>query len=165
MVNMVIAPNDVKYLHRRQYFRMDCCVPLSFSILRANKPEEMFSGEKNYGLIRDLSGGGMRIASEFGMTEQDSIQFIFHLDREFFHLIGGIRSQTHFPGSYLPYLHGIMFMGLSMQRREKIISYLHRCQLMSLRFQSRSLRHHQFAGRTYLSIPANHQGISRACST
>ena len=149
MVNMAVAAGEGQYIRRRQYYRLDCCVPLSFSLMKANKQGESFLEESHHGLIRDLSGGGMRMAAEFEMDEEDLIEFMFHLDREFFQLVGGIRSQIHFPGSNIPYMHGIMFMGLSIQRREKIISYLHRCQLMSMRLQNRSSNYYQTAKRTH----------------
>ena len=152
MVNMAIATGDEKYLRQREYFRMNCCIPLSFSLVKTNKPELVFLKGTHHGLIRDLSGGGMRMAAEFEMAEEDAIRFMFHLDQEFFELTGGIRHQIHAPDSYPPYLHGIMFMGLPMHKREKIISYLHRCQLMSLKLQGQPSRYYQPAARTSMVI-------------
>ena len=135
MVGLKTAKSSIKYVQRRKYYRMDCLLPLQFSLIEANGsfPEIMSDGQ-----IRELSGGGMRIAAEFEMAEEDLIKFTFQLDNEFFELIGGIRHKTYVPDLYLSYLYGVMFMSLSVRKREEIASYLHRCQLVSLQYLSRA---------------------------
>ena len=137
-VGLEIAAYDRKYRQRRKYFRMDCLIPSSFSLMEENESGESFLEESYDGLIRNLSGGGIGMTTEFEIAEEDLIKFTFQLDKEFFELIGEVKHKTHVYNSFLPYLYGVMFMRLSVRKREEIVSYLHRCQLESLQPLSRA---------------------------
>ena len=153
MADSKTATGRGKYVQRRKHVRLGCLIPFRFSLMEESRPEGSFSEEEYNGFIRDLSGGGIKMAAEFEMAEEDLIKFTLQLDKELLELIGGIRHKTYASDPCFPYLYGIMFMKLSVDKREKIILHLHRSQLESLGHLSRVPKNYQYTERAYLYTP------------
>ena len=122
-----------KRIQHRDFFRLPCTIPLSFSRMSVDEKGELTQGEIFDGIIRDLSGGGMKIVSKFDISENDVIKFNLQLNGDEYELMGEIRYKSRIPIDIQTYMSGIMFMGLSEAERKKIVLYLHNLQLKSLR--------------------------------
>jgi c-di-GMP-binding flagellar brake protein YcgR len=115
-------------IQQREHFRCSCTIPFIFAVKMEDKPESQFSEEKQHGIIRDLSGGGMRIAAKHNLEIKDLIQFNLHLGDIILELTGEIKSKSHNSHASLPYMYGITFRELTEVTREKIIFFVHSLQ-------------------------------------
>ena len=114
----------VKYMQLRDFFRLPCTIPFNYSVLTANKP-----GKIHEGIIKNLSGGGIKIVTRLEMAADDTIRFSLSLGNDTYKLTGKIKHKDHYSFAMKPFVYGVMFTGMTKTVQEKIILYLHNCQL------------------------------------
>ena len=119
-------------IQQRDFFRLSCSIPLDFQIRIENESGIQFSDEMYSGIIQDLSGGGIRMATKTDIAAYKPIKFNLQLDDDIYELLGEIIFKKHNPHAALPFTYGVMFLGLSEVDREKIVIYLHHAQLKSI---------------------------------
>jgi len=118
-----------KRVQQREFFRLPCLIPLEFSLKTEDESEILFSEKTNNGIVRDLSGGGMKLVSNFEMAEKNLVKFNLSLQNTCYELVGEIVHKACTPDASQQYTYGVMFLGLSKSEQEKIIKYLHNLQL------------------------------------
>ena len=120
-------------IQQRDLFRLPCTIPFRFSVRAENEPGTEFFRGIYEGVIRDLSGGGMKIVTKHNLAVKDIIKFNLQLEKVFFELTGEIKYKIHNPRNIKAYTYGIMFSGLNEAVRERIIFLLHDLQLKLIR--------------------------------
>jgi len=119
---------EAERIQQRDFFRLPCTIPLDFFVIKENKHEKVLSEKIFSGIIRDLSGGGMKVVSNLEMEEKDLIKFNLNLESIYYELMGRIMYKG-FTQNSDQFMYGIMFLGLSKEQQEKIALYLHNLQL------------------------------------
>lgn len=74
-VALVELNDDGQKMQRREFFRYDCELPISFK--RLNNPTSM---DRNSGLIIDLSAGGIKVLSNIVLSKAEKLDFDLTLD-------------------------------------------------------------------------------------
>ena len=138
---------------RRNFFRLDCHIPIQFNWLDKDFQSRQGCSEPYDGLICNLSGGGVRLTTEFEMEEKDCITFYLNLDGDEFFLSGEVQQEYRSAGrdsdgdsgansnAYLDahsdtvhsFQYGIMFIGISIVDQDRIIRYLFQQQKLRVR--------------------------------
>ena len=123
-------------IQQRDFFRLPCTIPFRFSISAENRPEKETPCGFHDGVIRDLSGGGMKIITKQHLAVNDIIKFNLRLKNTSFGLTGEVKYKFKNPHTVKSFSYGVMFVELSETVRERIIFYLHDLQLRFIRMQS-----------------------------
>jgi len=105
---------------------------LSFQVRIEDESGINFSDEMYSGIIRDLSGGGIKMVTKIDIEAHGIIKFNMQIDSKDYELFGKIMFKKHDWHALQPYTYGIMFLGISEADRETLILYLHNLQLKSL---------------------------------
>ncbi|QUI23245.1 PilZ domain-containing protein [Vallitalea pronyensis] len=105
---------------RRQYFRLDCIMPISFS--------EKESEEWHHGLVVDISGGGLRFTSKihYETNPEVTCQFDLVIDEEIkrLEIIGQVVDSRIIDFETMRYETRVMFDDIANEDREIIIKYI-----------------------------------------
>lgn len=120
-VNLVSKGERVQ---RRGFFRFSSSLPFSFYVL----DEEGNGGTKEdticSGIIKDISGGGLRFISNEDIDEQTHIKCFIDLDKEVLITIGNIIQKSVFPKSNYKYQYRVSFVGILPEEQEKIVQFI-----------------------------------------
>ena len=123
----------LKKVQRREYFRHDCQLPGNYRMVSSEEDlinnlegEEQVEWKKC--VILDISGGGMRMISEFQEKVSEIIQVRFPLDnngeQQFLTENGKLISSVPKQAKVNLYEQRIEFNGIEEQDRERIIRYI-----------------------------------------
>lgn len=127
------AQDTLKKVQRREYYRYDCRLPLNYRIVSEDevfnlKQEEQQEEEWKKGVIVDISGGGVKVVSEYREESNSYIQLRFSLlfdnGRQDFSLYGNIIASVTNQERPSLYEQRISFEQISDQEREQIIRYI-----------------------------------------
>lgn len=120
-------------IQRRQYFRMDCSVPIVFYVERPEGAEMII--EEVTGRTIDLSGGGLLALTEKPLQKGDELKGKLFLDEEAnVDIIGKvIRCETKKINEELRYISSVSFLDLGYKEREMIIGYIFNQQRILLK--------------------------------
>lgn len=129
---------ELKKIQRREYFRLNCRMPLSYRVLGSEERFEIETGKpstanvsdddwKN-GIMLDLSGGGIRFVSAFQEEKDSMVQVSFDIKNgeeaqviyAYAHLL---RSERN-PNNTSIYDQRIKFFRMDRMLRETIIRYI-----------------------------------------
>ena len=113
---------------RRNFFRLPCQIPTKFRLLNKNENGQLISTGWYNCTIRDLSGGGVSLATKQDMNENDFVFISLRLDDENMFVVGEIRKKNNRPSDSHDYVYGIMFDDLSSGSQDKIVRFLIRHQ-------------------------------------
>jgi c-di-GMP-binding flagellar brake protein YcgR len=121
---------------RRQFYRLDCSIPLEIAILQDEEIKKYFDSgiepeqlDEYYvdAVIKDISGGGLRVISEQDYSFQNEMNVFlrfplpFSTGMEWFFVMGKIinieKKKTYFDVR-------IVFEHISNESREKIVKYI-----------------------------------------
>ena len=138
---------------RRNFFRLDCHFPIQFKRFDKNQQSLRSYNTQHCGLIRNLSGGGVKLVTECEMEEKDFISFNLNLDGDELFLMGEVKinygyaardfcgkskanwnaySNANSTATRL-FQYGVMFNGISVVDQDKIVRYLFRQQKLRVR--------------------------------
>jgi c-di-GMP-binding flagellar brake protein YcgR len=123
---------DGKRIQQRDFFRLPYFNIINFQVRVENESGIQFSDEMHSGIIRDLSGGGMKMAAKVDIAKYEIIKFNLQLEGKSYELVGAIMFKKHDRHAVQPYTYGVMFWGISEADRDKIIFHVHHLQLESL---------------------------------
>ena len=140
---LLVSPaSKLEKIQRREYFRMPCSIEMNcyeleeetaklkstqdiFSKLRQ---EEAFYENKNSGTILDISGGGIRFASDQQFAAQSYLLIVMHLSSEKvdeqFYMVVKIIDGHKADGDSQKYIHRAKFLIKDTKTREEIIRYI-----------------------------------------
>ena len=97
---------------KRNFFRLHYLKIVSFQIM-VEKNGLPFSNETYSGIIRDLSGGGMKMVTTIDIPKNKLIKLKLRIDNEIFELFGEISFKRYNKKAVQPYTYGIMFLDIS----------------------------------------------------
>ena len=121
-----------KQIQQRNYFRLQYLNEFNFHMRKKGETGLQFSDETQNGIIRDLSGGGIKFVAAINLHKYDIIKFNLQIEDKNYELIGEIILKTFNLNSVYPFTYGVMFFGLSEAERDKIILFIHKRQLKML---------------------------------
>ncbi len=135
--NLFLADMEIqeplKKVQRREYFRHECRIAADYRIVTAEEvrswtPQEGEEPEWKRGVLLDISGGGVRMVSEYKEEANQYIQlrFLIRLDGEnhrilqYGKLIASIRKENN----AVLYEQRVEFEGIGDREREVLIRYI-----------------------------------------
>ena len=128
--------NDGERIQRRDAFRFICDLPATTRIMHENGEQ----GDPIEGIIRDLSGGGIKYISKENIPEDALLRIDLHLDDSFIMAFGFIKMKKYNPdGVRYPFAYGISFEAMSERDQERIMRFVYNEQSKMLRKTQRSL--------------------------
>lgn len=114
-----IIYRDVCKVQRREDFRMECSIPVKFSLdkIIPEYPEELCDG-----FIKDISGGGIRLLSNEKLDRYVEISLMFKFNDDEMILNGGVVhiGDNDFPNG-MKYAYGVKFKDITEDKKELII--------------------------------------------
>ena len=119
-------------IQQRNFYRLPYTNVVNFQIKTEDEAGVHFTDETYNGIIRDLSGGGIKMVSKTNIEIHGIIKFNLQLDDKTYELFGKIMVKKHEQHALQPYSYGVMFLGISEDDREKLLLFLHYQQLKQL---------------------------------
>ena len=116
------------FTQKRDFFRLDCHIPTSFTLLAKDELGKLVIKDSYEGIISNISGGGVNLVTEIELAEKVNIFIRLRLDEEEMFLVGEIRVKYSNPDEVFPFQYGVMFSDISALEQEKIIKYLFKLQ-------------------------------------
>lgn len=115
-VNLITVTQvgPMERIQRREDFRLETLISATFTKQSDNEPHEC--------VIKDISGGGVKLTTQERLDISDRINLSFSLDGIGNFNIGGVVVRTNNEGSN--YDVGISFKDLDASDREKIVRYI-----------------------------------------
>jgi len=109
----------------REFFRYNCLLPFKFAPIDVNAPESEIGREAlTDGIIKDISGGGLRFVTNLDMEMDQRIKCILLIGEECIISIGVIVRRQFFPKSNYKYQFNIKFAGMPGFEQEKIVKFI-----------------------------------------
>lgn len=126
--------DEGKRVQRRQFYRFDCVLPMKFSPIY-KKPSPTQSSPMIDGVVRDISGGGMRFVSNESLELGDNLKCILILGREYIIVIGNVLRKDYVEGEKPPYKfeYRLIFAGILPDEQEKIVQFIFQEQRRQLK--------------------------------
>ncbi len=124
---------SLKKVQRREYYRYGCRLEATYRLITSREaieiaPEELELQEWKKAVILDISGGGIRMVSEYKETTPVLIQMRFTLpiqdQMQEFLPYGNLLSSAQNENNPLIQEHHVMFAQLGDKEREQIIRYI-----------------------------------------
>ncbi len=116
-------------LQRREFFRFYCLLPMKFCKLVNPLDEFGVQPEMSEGIIKDISGGGIKCVSNLELSANDRIKGIIVINKDYVIIMGRIVEVMHFPKSNYKYQYRVEFIGLLPEDQEKIVQYIFKEQI------------------------------------
>ncbi|WP_250229373.1 flagellar brake protein [Anaeropeptidivorans aminofermentans] len=121
-------------VQRRDYYRLPCALTMKFAKSSKDGEEEEGSEEELHsGVIKDISGGGIKFVSNFDVEEKDFIKCIIDLKTNEIVVLGEIVQKFYFPKSNYRYQYRAKFSGILPSAQEQIIQFIFEEQKRQLR--------------------------------
>jgi c-di-GMP-binding flagellar brake protein YcgR len=108
-------------IQRRGLFRFTCAIPVTFTVVSENGDQS----ETQEGMIRDLSGGGMKMLSRLNMQEKSLIRVMLQLEDDYIMAFGEVLAKSDVPDSIYEFQYGVKFAVMPEADQEKIIRFLY----------------------------------------
>jgi c-di-GMP-binding flagellar brake protein YcgR len=115
---------------RRDFFRYNCAIGMQFYILDDNG--EPVGTSTHEGLIRDVGGGGMRLASNERIPDKAIIRFTLPLPRDELMIFGQVLRGEHNAGSVHAYQYRVRFTAMSAAEQDKLVQFIYHEQRRNL---------------------------------
>ncbi|MDR1689599.1 MAG: PilZ domain-containing protein [Clostridiales bacterium] len=121
--------NKGERIQRRYFYRLDCIIPFKFGILERDKMntakrKDLFSNVSLEGIIKDISGGGIRFLSNEEIEANMYICCIIPVENEVLLPIGRVLTKQHFPKSNYKYQYRLLFEAILPEDQERIVQYV-----------------------------------------
>ncbi|MDR1539933.1 MAG: flagellar brake protein [Clostridiales bacterium] len=123
-------------IQRREFFRFNCRMPMKFAMasLEGKDHAQLRQAE-----IKDIGGGGARIASDCEMEEQEKIKAVITLHQDYIIVAGKILRKEEVSGGNMKFQYRMQFLGLSKEEQEKIVQFI-------FQEQRKNLQRHELQG-------------------
>jgi c-di-GMP-binding flagellar brake protein YcgR len=124
------AADDGEKIQRRQAFRFNCGIPVSFSIIYSSGQQ---AGRED-GLISDLSAGGAKIFTNKNLHTGYLLNISIPLGEGLVVAFGDVRTKTELPSqSKYHFQYGIRFAMMPESDQEQIIRFMYKMQREELK--------------------------------
>jgi len=124
-------------LQRRDFFRLDCILPMKFSMMDKKSMDAPDDAEVFQGIVKDIGGGGLSFLSNESLEEDDIAKLIIKLDDDILVAIGEILHKQYFPKSNYKYQYRAGFIGIRPSEQEKIVQFIFERQKRDIRKMGR----------------------------
>lgn len=118
-------------VQRREFFRFPCRLPLKFAEVKEG--ETLFQDDMLFGIINDLSGGGMRFFSNDKVAEDAKISCILELGADSLLLIGKIVGRDDLKEGSYTFDYRVIFAGILESDQQRIVRYIFNEQRQQLK--------------------------------
>lgn len=120
-INLVSKGEKVQ---RRGFFRFSSSLCFSFYILDewgsgGTKDDNIYDG-----VIKDISGGGLRFISNEYIDEETNIKCLIDIDKEVLIIIGNIIQKNVLSKTDYKYQYRVRFVGILPEEQEKIVKFI-----------------------------------------
>ena len=115
---------------RRDFFRFNCAIPIEFFLL--NEDGEPLDNIPKEGLIRDMSGGGMRMLSKEIIKINTLLRLVLQMDRGELMIFGHVLRKNDNPNAVHPYQYHLKFTAMSSAEQDKLVQYIYQEQRKSM---------------------------------
>ena len=115
----------------RSYYRQDVSIPFHFTI--AGHVDGNNNPITCYGIINDLSGGGMRFTSLVEMNAPIEITAVLDLEKKPLNVLGDVLERDLLPGGNQKYRYRVRFKDIPDADKERIMKYVNDQQYKELR--------------------------------
>lgn len=119
------AESRIHLIQRRQFYRLECSLPLKYRQIEAMNPEENKEISFKTSMSRNLSGGGLCICVEdkinIGGTVECEIN-LYNRNIKFYGVV--VRLEENDLESKYRYLAGVAFKKITNKNRELVIRYI-----------------------------------------
>ncbi|WP_058485174.1 flagellar brake protein [Defluviitalea phaphyphila] len=113
MVKIEIISSLIK-IQRRDFFRLECVIPVEFTV----------NNVLNKGIIKDISGGGIKFISNIELNINDEINFNFVLNNKKMSLLGIILTKEDSNVEKYKYQYRVAFKDISEKDQECIVEFI-----------------------------------------
>jgi len=128
----VRVTENLQKIQRRQFFRYDCLVPITFYEQQSNGLEDDF--KEISGVIIDLSGGGLSALTDEPLNKDIVIKGRFILDDNLIVFSPKlIRCYRNIINNELKYVSSISFIDIGYKERERIVEFIFNQQRLLLK--------------------------------
>ena len=122
---------------RRDFFRMDCVLPMKFSLIEKESMDTPDNAEICQGIVKDVSGGGLSFLANESLEEKDIVKLVIKMDDDILVAIGEILHKQYLPKSNYKYQYRSGFIGIRANEQEKIIQFIFERQKRDIRKMGR----------------------------
>lgn len=113
---------DPTRIQRRQYYRFDCKVPVTFY---ESKPDELDQNNSIVGHTVDISGGGLSSLTDIMLTADSVLSGALMLEDYVLEFTGKvIRCRREIINDEVKYISSISFVDIEYKEREKIVAFI-----------------------------------------
>ncbi len=123
-LNVTILDEGEK-IQRREYFRFSCLVPLKFGLIDESMPEKKLERSSlRDGIVKDLSGGGLRFITNEEIEDNALIHCIMMLGDSHITVAMRVLNKQHFPKSNYKFQYRGNFVGSFKTASDLIIKFI-----------------------------------------
>ncbi len=120
------AESDIQMVQRRQFFRLDCSLPMKYRSVVTMNPEYNKEIKFIHTISRNLSGGGLCICVgdrvNIGETLECEVELCTGCSIRFYGTV--VRGEENELGSKYKYLAGVAFKKIENRDREIVVKYI-----------------------------------------
>ena len=113
----------VRYFQRRSHNRITVVIPFDFTIIDM-LGEEIDKAKVIHGVVKDISGGGMRFVTNIKLPNLSRIQTKISLDDDYIEPIAEILSNKKFPRSNYKYQYRVRFIEPPPMVKNKVNKFI-----------------------------------------
>ncbi|MCL2707692.1 MAG: flagellar brake protein [Defluviitaleaceae bacterium] len=113
-------------VQRRDFFRFNCAVLIDYIILNeSGMPTDSIIRD---GVIRDMSGGGMRLLSKYNIEINSIIRLMLPLEKDELMILGQVLRMDINQKAIHPFQYRIRFTAMTSAEQDKLIQYIYQEQ-------------------------------------
>lgn len=129
----IVIISDLQKVQRRNYFRLKCLLDMKFKIIYDDKDivkymdKEIFDKKDNsfhQGVVKDISGGGMRFISNYQIESGYKVQTFINLSGNIINIISSLVHKQPNNHEYYKYEYRMKFDNITNLDKENIIKYI-----------------------------------------
>ncbi|MCL2189918.1 MAG: PilZ domain-containing protein [Defluviitaleaceae bacterium] len=136
MLRFFVLSTGGERVQRRKAYRFICSLPVSFNVVADNGEQS----PRTDGIVRDLSSGGIRMATTIKIPDNALLRIDLFLDDDYVMAFGIVRSRRHTPENVkTPYNYGISFEAMPETEAERIVKFVYNEQRKLLKRPQQSL--------------------------
>lgn len=118
----IVRLNDISKIQERNFFRLPISLGVSKRFKVKDKDDEMIMEEMCR--TSDISGGGVKISSNFKHQEKDQIMLSLNIDNKELNILGEVVRISESYSSDYNYEIGVKFININNSERDIIIKYI-----------------------------------------
>jgi len=115
-----VTVGEGKKIQRRDFYRLECILQMRFVIDNGEEEsEEVFSG-----IVKDISGGGIKFVSNTGISPGSTLKAFIEIKDEYLDIVLNVLHAAACENGSYKYEYGAKYKVISAANREKIIKYI-----------------------------------------